>query len=126
MIRRFFFFNQYIDPNYPRWTEILALWNTRFFDVFSFGVMVFAAFMIRFADQRVAWASGIFVFILSAPRIMVGAHWFSDVYMGSPSIALFVLPWVLLTPAGVALAQAFSKILQHGSHFLRAREHPNK
>lgn len=61
-------------------------------------LMVFAAFMWRFADKRIAlWATA-FVILLSAPRIMIGAHWFSDVYMGSLSIALIILPWLLCTP----------------------------
>ncbi|WP_106476917.1 phosphatase PAP2 family protein [Phytohalomonas tamaricis] len=61
-------------------------------------LMVFAAFMLRFSDRRVGLLSMAFVVLLSAPRIMVGAHWFSDVYMGSLTIALIALPWVLCTP----------------------------
>jgi membrane-associated phospholipid phosphatase len=61
-------------------------------------LMIFAGFMLRFADRRIAAWSVAFVLVLSAPRIMVGAHWFSDVYMGALSIALLILPWVLCTP----------------------------
>jgi len=36
--------------------------------------------------------------VFSLPRIMSGAHWFTDVAVGSISIVLVVLSWVLLTP----------------------------
>lgn len=71
-------------------------------------LMIFAGFMLRFADRRLAAWSIAFVVLLSAPRIMVGAHWFSDVYMGALSIALIVLPWVLCTP----LASGVSGFIQ--------------
>lgn len=61
-------------------------------------LMIFAAFMWRFAARHIAIWATIFVVILSLPRIMVGAHWFSDIYMGSLSIALIILPWLLCTP----------------------------
>lgn len=67
-------------------------------------LMIFAAFMLRFAEARLAWLSVLFVVLLSAPRIMVGAHWFSDIYMGSLSMALIVLPWLLCTPAAARCA----------------------
>lgn len=73
-------------------------------------LMIFAGFMWRFADRRIAGWSVLFVILLSAPRIMVGAHWFSDVYMGALSIALLILPWVLCTP----LAQRVSGFIQRG------------
>jgi membrane-associated phospholipid phosphatase len=185
----FFFFNQFVGSEYPRWDELLALLNTRYFDGLAFALMalmfvyaiyldkrpqrwlrwfgigftmlftagvlalftlrgihyehvsptlfydhahrltdvvsiptkdssgnsfpgdhglmlmVFAAFMLRFAQSRVAWLSVAFVVLLSAPRIMVGAHWFSDIYMGSLAIALIALPWVLLTPLGPRCVQ---------------------
>ncbi|WP_110655526.1 phosphatase PAP2 family protein [Salinicola halimionae] len=73
-------------------------------------LMIFAGFMLRFADRRIAGWSLAFVLLLSAPRIMVGAHWFSDVYMGALSIALLILPWVLCTP----VAGGMTKLIQRG------------
>ncbi|ART62498.1 phosphatase PAP2 family protein [Kushneria marisflavi] len=60
--------------------------------------MIFAAFMWRFADRLVAWSATMLVMLVCAPRIMVGAHWVSDVSVGALSIALITLPWVLCTP----------------------------
>ncbi|WP_240612297.1 phosphatase PAP2 family protein [Salinicola lusitanus] len=73
-------------------------------------LMIFAGFMLRFADRRTAGWSVAFVMLLSAPRIMVGAHWFSDVYMGALSIALLALPWVLCTP----VATSVTTLVQRG------------
>ncbi|MDH4573907.1 PA-phosphatase [Salinicola acroporae] len=73
-------------------------------------LMIFAGFMLRFADRRTAGWSVAFVMLLSAPRIMVGAHWFSDVYMGALSIALLALPWVLCTP----VATTVTTLVQRG------------
>lgn len=72
-------------------------------------LMIFAAFMWRFAERRVAFLAMLFVVVLSAPRIMVGAHWFSDVYMGSLSIALIILPWLLCTPLAARCAGWIAK-----------------
>ncbi len=60
--------------------------------------MIFAAFMWHFADRLVAWTATALVVIACAPRIMVGAHWVSDVSIGALSIALITLPWLLCTP----------------------------
>ncbi|WP_251977305.1 phosphatase PAP2 family protein [Salinicola avicenniae] len=76
-------------------------------------LMIFAGFMLRFADRRIALASVAFVVLLSAPRIMVGAHWFSDVYMGALSIALLILPWVLCTPLASGMVQRLQQLLAH-------------
>ncbi|MFY7842863.1 MAG: phosphatase PAP2 family protein [Rhabdochlamydiaceae bacterium] len=35
---------------------------------------------------------------LSLPRLMAGAHWFSDIFIGSLSLVVLLLSWVFLTP----------------------------
>lgn len=60
--------------------------------------MILAAFMWRFANRLMAGLATALVVIVCAPRIMVGAHWVSDVSIGALSIALIALPWVLCTP----------------------------
>ncbi|WP_110686481.1 phosphatase PAP2 family protein [Salinicola aestuarinus] len=195
----FYFFNQFIGPVYPHWTETLALLNTRAFDKIMFGVlvvmlfvamvrdrnggwqkwlaiglimsvvgallnellhthflmtrpsptlwhgqvnllsdytalnakttasnsfpsdhgvmaMVFASFMLRFADRVTASLSVALTVMVTLPRIMVGAHWVSDVYFGALAIALVVLPWVLCNSQIQRLidgmAQTFDRIYQ--------------
>ena len=77
-------------------------------------MMVFAAFMLRFGTRGFGLASVILVILLSFPRIMVGAHWFEDVYMGSLSIALIILPWLLMTRPIVKVGDALMRLLFAG------------
>lgn len=68
-------------------------------------LILFTAFMWRFAGFRVMLVSTLFAVLLSAPRILSGAHWFSDVYFAALAINLIVTPWILLTPVGPGLAR---------------------
>lgn len=64
------------------------------------------------ANRKLAilgWAYGIFMCL---PRLIAGAHWFSDIAIGSGCIALFCLSWAFYTPFAVHA----SSLLEH---FLR-------
>ncbi len=74
-------------------------------------LMIFAAFMWRFAERRVGLCSLVFVVMASSPRIIAGAYWFSDVYMDSLSLVLVVLPWILCTPVAARVAGWFARQL---------------
>ncbi|WP_409308931.1 phosphatase PAP2 family protein [Pectobacterium sp. B1J-3] len=62
-------------------------------------LLIFAAFMLRYFTHRAFILSVAIVVIFSLPRIMIGAHWFTDIAVGSLSIVLVGLSWWLLTPA---------------------------
>lgn len=72
---------------------------------------LFTAFMWRLAGARVMLVSLLMAIVLSAPRIVGGGHWFSDVYFGGIAINLIVAPWFLLTPLGAILARFFMHVL---------------
>ncbi|EPC01965.1 hypothetical protein L861_20145 [Litchfieldella anticariensis FP35 = DSM 16096] len=74
-------------------------------------LMLFTAFVWRFSGRTVGLVSALSVVILSAPRILGGAHWFSDIYMGALSISLVALPWVLCTPVAPSIAQRITNTL---------------
>ncbi|MBW5406084.1 phosphatase PAP2 family protein [Morganella morganii] len=61
-------------------------------------LMIFAAFVWRYAGFYYFIAAILLIVIFSLPRIMAGAHWFSDILAGSLSLTLITLPWILLTP----------------------------
>lgn len=61
-------------------------------------LMIFAAFVWRYTGFRYFAAAVLLVVIFSLPRIMSGAHWFSDIMDGSLSLTLVTVPWILLTP----------------------------
>lgn len=61
-------------------------------------LLIFSSFMWRYFGFK-AFQKCILVFVLfSLPRIMGGAHWFTDVAVGSVSVTLIVASWILLTP----------------------------
>lgn len=72
-------------------------------------LMVFAAFMLRYFTRWAFVVAAIYVIIFSLPRIMVGAHWFTDIYVGSLSIACVGLSWCLLTPLCDSLIDALNR-----------------
>lgn len=62
-------------------------------------LLIFVAFMWKYIGKS-AFFKALAVFIIfSFPRIMGGAHWFTDVFVGSMSFALVILSWILLSPA---------------------------
>lgn len=61
-------------------------------------LMVFAAFMWRFAEKKVALLSLLFALVFNAPRIVVGAHGVSGAYLTPLAMVLIILPWLLYTP----------------------------
>lgn len=61
-------------------------------------LMIFCGFMLRYFGGR-AFAISLIIFgVFSLPRMMIGAHWFTDIFVGSLSVILVGLPWVLMTP----------------------------
>ncbi|HCM63676.1 MAG TPA: hypothetical protein DIT05_14220 [Morganella sp. (in: Bacteria)] len=61
-------------------------------------LMIFAAFVWRYGGLRYFPAAVLIMIIFSLPRIMAGAHWFTDVMIGSLSLTLISMSWLLLTP----------------------------
>lgn len=61
-------------------------------------LMIFACFMLRYFSQGAFAIALLIVVIFSMPRVMIGAHWFTDIAVGSLSIVLVGMGWVLLTP----------------------------
>ncbi|MFJ5438136.1 phosphatase PAP2 family protein [Pectobacterium brasiliense] len=74
-------------------------------------LMIFAAFMLRYFT-RTAFAIGLAIMVIfSSPRIMIGAHWFTDIAVGSLSVVLVGLSWWLLTPASDAAIALLNRLL---------------
>ncbi|MDN6298156.1 MAG: phosphatase PAP2 family protein [Halomonas sp.] len=88
--------------------------------------MIFAAFMLTFGDRLTRIVSLVLVACAVAPRIMVGAHWLSDILVGSLSITLLLLPWVLCTPLARKSSATVSRYVERGEKKLadwRLRRH---
>lgn len=61
-------------------------------------LMIFAGFALRYLPRWAGVAAVLMVPLFSAPRILAGAHWLTDVYVGALGLALLCLPPLLLTP----------------------------
>ena len=63
-------------------------------------LLLFGFLFSAFASKRLAKAAWIYVIFRSLPRLVVGAHWLSDIAVGSMTIALFFAACFLYTPLG--------------------------
>ncbi|WP_147198882.1 phosphatase PAP2 family protein [Pantoea sp. MBD-2R] len=74
-------------------------------------LMVFACFMLRYFGRGAFLIAVAIVLVFATPRIMIGAHWFTDVMVGSLSIVLVGLSWWLITPGSDMLVNALYRYL---------------
>ena len=93
----------------------------------AIALWVFSGMTWFYAGRRygILAVAGAFLFIL--PRIMSGAHWFSDVAVGSTFVSLFSLSLALATPmhalvlrAGLNLVSGSPELIQRLGALLRA------
>ena len=76
-------------------------------------LLIFASFMWRYFDRR-AFALALIIFVVFAfPRVMIGAHWFTDIAVGSVTAILIGIPWVLMTPLSDRIVALFDRYLPH-------------
>lgn len=60
--------------------------------------LLFAGCYAFLAKRKLALWGGIYALFLCMPRMIAGAHWLSDVIVGSGSIVLLFLSWAFFTP----------------------------
>lgn len=78
-------------------------------------LLIFSAIIWRYFGKA-AFAVSLIIFVFfSLPRVMIGAHWFTDIAVGSLSVVLVGLPWWLLTPVSDRLITLFDRYLP-GKH----------
>ncbi|BES18837.1 phosphatase PAP2 family protein [Escherichia fergusonii] len=74
-------------------------------------LLIFSAFMWRYFG-KIAGIIGLIIFVVFAfPRVMIGAHWFTDIAVGSLTVILIGLPWWLMTPLSDRLISLFGQYL---------------
>jgi membrane-associated phospholipid phosphatase len=62
--------------------------------------LLFAASFSYFAGRRLGLFAFLYAAFLCLPRLITGAHWLSDVLVGSGCITIFFLGWSFCTPMG--------------------------
>jgi len=63
-------------------------------------LLLFGFLYTAYVPRKLAGAAWFYVALRILPRLVVGAHWFSDIAVGSLSIALFFAACFLYTPLG--------------------------
>lgn len=104
-------------PDATRITELVefatkATSNRSFPGDHGIMAMIFTGFMLKFGDRLVRVLSIVVMVLAAAPRVVVGAHWFTDILVGSLAIVLLILPWVLCTPLAERCTNAISGYVQ--------------
>jgi len=74
-------------------------------------LMIFACFMLRYFTHRAFLIAVAIVLVFASPRIMIGAHWLTDVVVGSLSLILMGMSWWLMTPGSDYLVNALYRHL---------------
>lgn len=61
-------------------------------------LLLFAAMYTFYAGRRLGVYAWLYALFRMLPRLIAGAHWLTDVAVGSGAITLFFLSWALCTP----------------------------
>ncbi|SMB41968.1 undecaprenyl pyrophosphate phosphatase [Serratia proteamaculans] len=78
-------------------------------------LMIFSCFMLRYFNRRAFAVALLIAVVFSLPRVMVGAHWFTDIAVGSLSVVLVGASWCLMTPLSDVLILRLNSMLP-GKH----------
>ncbi|CDG20941.1 Inner membrane protein yeiU [Xenorhabdus poinarii G6] len=76
-------------------------------------LLIFSSFILRYISRGAFFIALLIMVLFALPRIMAGAHWFTDVAVGSLSLTLISMSWVLLTPLSDIMVTWLDKKLPH-------------
>ncbi|OTA16185.1 membrane protein [Xenorhabdus vietnamensis] len=76
-------------------------------------LLIFSSFILRYISRGTFFIALLIMVTFALPRIMAGAHWFTDIAVGSLSLTLIGMSWVLLTPLSDIMATWLDKKLPH-------------
>jgi len=74
-------------------------------------LLIFSTFMWRYFGLRAFIIALIISVVFAFPRVMIGAHWFTDIAVGSLTAVLIGIPWILLTPLSDKTIALFDRYL---------------
>lgn len=74
-------------------------------------LLIFTAFMLRYFGKTAGLIGLIIAVVFAFPRVMIGAHWLTDIMVGSLTVVLIGLPWWLMTPLSDRLIALFDRYL---------------
>lgn len=85
-------------------------------------LLIFSGFMLRYFGKKAFAIALIIVVVFAFPRVMIGAHWLTDIVIGSLSAVLIGLPWMLLTPLSDRLVALFCCYLPGGRNKIKTNK----
>jgi membrane-associated phospholipid phosphatase len=65
-----------------------------------------------YANKKLAILGWIYAIFMCLPRLVAGAHWLSDVVIGSGCIVLFFLSWAFYSPFGAKTVSMIERVLR--------------
>ncbi|MBG3014399.1 phosphatase PAP2 family protein [Proteus faecis] len=74
-------------------------------------LLIFCSFILRYLSFRSFVCALLITVIFSLPRVMAGAHWASDILVGSISLTLITTSWLLITPLSDIIVRQLEKYL---------------
>jgi len=75
-------------------------------------LVLFAGSYVFFAGRRLGSYAVVYAIFRSLPRLIAGAHWLTDIVIGSGVITLFFLGWALCTPFHIWCTDFIEKALR--------------
>ncbi|EPF7463711.1 phosphatase PAP2 family protein [Serratia marcescens] len=78
-------------------------------------LIIFSCFMLRYFGRGAFAVALLITLVFSLPRVMIGAHWFTDIAVGSLSVVLGGASWVLMTPCSDWIVNRLNRLLP-GKH----------
>ena len=78
-------------------------------------LIIFSCFMLRYFGRGAFAVALLITLVFSLPRVMIGAHWFTDIVVGSLSVVLVGASWVLMTPCSDWIVDRLNRLLP-GKH----------
>ncbi|MBH2773097.1 phosphatase PAP2 family protein [Serratia marcescens] len=78
-------------------------------------LIIFSCFMLRYFGRGAFAVALLITLVFSLPRVMIGAHWFTDIAVGSLSVVLIGASWVLMTPCSDWIVDRLNRLLP-GKH----------
>ncbi|EMF4698481.1 phosphatase PAP2 family protein [Serratia bockelmannii] len=78
-------------------------------------LIIFSCFMLRYFGRGAFAIALLIMLVFSLPRVMIGAHWFTDIAVGSLSVVLVGASWVLMTPCSDWIVDRLNRLLP-GKH----------
>ncbi|CVG09685.1 phosphatase PAP2 family protein [Serratia marcescens] len=79
-------------------------------------LIIFSCFMLRYFGRGAFAVALLITLVFSLPRVMIGAHWFTDIAVGSLSVVLVGASWVLMTPCSDWIVERLNRLLPGKHH----------